>query len=179
LLLDQKIAFAADLLFPDFNINGLVSGFTLGVGSGLTPTLTTGVLYANGSRYAPSAAPTLGPANASSTNYLWYNTTTGFYYTTALTPSNTGDALVGTVITSASAVTSVSQATTIFGQVSASPGSPGNFSLAHNLGRVPVGALIQMTSGGAIWFQTPTLYDGTNLFLVASAAGVTAKVLLW
>jgi hypothetical protein len=36
-----------------------------------------------------------------------------------------------------------------------------------------------MTSGGAIWFQTPTSYDGVNLYLVASDAGLTGKVLVW
>jgi hypothetical protein len=36
-----------------------------------------------------------------------------------------------------------------------------------------------MTSGGAIWFQTPTMWDATNLYLVASAAGATAKVAVW
>jgi hypothetical protein len=36
-----------------------------------------------------------------------------------------------------------------------------------------------MTSGGAIWFQSPTDMDATNLYLVASAPGITGKVLLW
>ena len=36
-----------------------------------------------------------------------------------------------------------------------------------------------MTSPGAIWFQNPTDMDGSNLYLVASDAGVTAKVVLW
>lgn len=178
LLLDQKVAFVSDLLFPDFNLNGVVSGFTLGLGSGLTPTLTTGILYANGSRYAPSAAPTLGAANSNTTNYLWYNTTTGFYYTTILAPSNTGDALLGIVVTGISGVIALTQATKIFGQVSLTPGAAGNFSQGHVLGRTPVGAIIQMTSAGSIWFQS-TMFDSTSLYLVASEAGVTAKVLLW
>jgi hypothetical protein len=178
LLLDQKVAFVSDLLFPDFNLNGVVSGFTLGLGSGLTPTLTTGILYANGSRYAPSAAPTLGAANSNTTNYLWYNTTTGFYYTTILAPSNTGDALLGIVVTGISGVIALTQATKIFGQVSLTPGAAGNFSQGHVLGRTPVGAIIQMTSAGSIWFQS-TMFDSTSLYLVASEAGVTAKALLW
>src|SRR5712692_1654524 len=95
LLLDQKVAFVSDLLFPDFNMNGVVSGFTVGLGSGLTPTLTPGIIYANGSRYAPATAPTLGAANSNTTNYLWYNATTGFYYTVSLAPNNTGDAFLG------------------------------------------------------------------------------------
>lgn len=178
LLLDQKVAFVSDLLFPDFNMNGLVSGFTLSTGTGLTPTVTTGILYSNGSRYAPGAPPTLGAANSNATNYLWYNTTTGFYYTTLLAPNTTGDALLGIVVTGASSVISVTPATKMYGQVSVSPGAPGNFTQGHVLGRTPVGAVIAMTSPGAVWFQT-TMFDSTALYLVASEAGVTGKVQVW
>src|SRR5260370_5644900 len=142
LLLDQKVAFVADLLFPDFNINGVASGFTLGLGSGLTPSVSSGILYANGSRYAPSSSPTLGAANSNTTNYLWYNTATGFYFTTVLAPNSAGDAFMGILNTAVSAVTSVSQSTKIFGQVSVTPGAPGNFSQGHLLGRTPVSAII-------------------------------------
>jgi hypothetical protein len=54
------------------------------------------------------------------------------------------------------------------------PSAPGNFTVAHGLGAAPVAAPIEMTSGGAIWFQTPG-YDATNLYLVASDAGVTGR----
>jgi len=178
LLLDQKVAFVSDLQFPDFNMNGLVSGWTLGTGAGLTPTLATGILYSNGNRYAPGSAPTLPAAGANTTNYLWYNTTTGFYYTTVLAPTNLGDALLGIVATGASSVTSVTSATKMYGQVTVSPGAPGNFTQGHVLGRTPLGAVIQMTSPGAIWFQT-TMFDSTSLYLVASEAGVTGKVQVW
>jgi hypothetical protein len=30
-----------------------------------------------------------------------------------------------------------------------------------------------MTSGGAIWYQMPTKFDATNLYLVASDGGIT------
>ncbi len=178
-LLDANVAFVSDLLLPDLNLNGVVSGFTLSTSSTLTPGLTTGILWAQGKRYAPSTAPSPGAANPSATNYLWYNSSTGFYYNTSGNPANVGDALIGIVVTSAAAVTTVTQATKIFGQVSATPAAPGNFTVAHLLGRSPVGVSIQMTSGGAIWFQSPTMFDSTNLYLVASAAGVTAKVQLW
>ncbi len=87
--------------------------------------------------------------------------------------------LIGQVVTSASAVTGVTQGTKIFGQVSAAPGAAGNFTLQHFLGRTPIGALLRMTSGGAIWFQSPTDVDATNLYLVATDSGITAKVLIW
>ncbi len=178
-LLDANIAFTSDLQFPDFNLNGVVSGFTLSTSSSLVPGLTTGILYAQGKRYAPASPPTLPSANPSATNYLWYNSTSGFYYNTTGTAGSSGDALIGIVVTSATAVTSVTQSTVIWGQVSVAPSAPGNFTAAHLLGRTPVGAIVQMTSSGAVWFQTPTLFDATNLYLVAADAGVTAKVQVW
>jgi hypothetical protein len=36
-----------------------------------------------------------------------------------------------------------------------------------------------MTSGGAIWFQAAGMFDGTNVYLVASDKGVTGKVQVW
>jgi len=163
----------------DRGVCGVVSGFTLSTSANLTPGLSTGVLYAQGKRYAPATAPNPGGAPASTTSYLFYNSTSGFYYNLTGSPTTTGDAFLGTVVADATRVTGVTEPTKLYGQVSAAPGAPGNFSLPHRLGRTPVGALVQMTSSGAIWFQSGTMYDGTNLYLVASDAGVTAKVLLW
>ena len=44
--------------------------------------------------------------------------------------------------------------------ISIASAAAGNVTVAHLLGRAPLCAIIQMTSGGAIWFQTPTSYDG-------------------
>jgi hypothetical protein len=93
--------------------------------------------------------------------------------------AQSGDALVGVVTTSASAVIAVQQATPLYGAVSVASGAPGNFTVPHLLGRAPICAIIQMTSGGAIWFQVPVSYDGVNLYFVASDAGVTGKVVVW
>ena len=79
----------------------------------------------------------------------------------------------------ATAVTSVTQATKIWGQLAVTPGAVGNFTVPHLLGRTPAGALIQMTSSGALWFQSSMMYDNTNLYLVASDPTVTAKVQIW
>ena len=59
-----------------------------------------------------------------------------------------------------------------------SPGADGNFTVAHGLGRVPVLVLIQMTSGGGIWFQ-PAMYDAKNIYLVAAASEVSGVALCW
>jgi hypothetical protein len=163
----------------DRGISGVVSGFTLATSATLVPGLTTGVLYAQGLRYAPSGAPTLAAAPASATGYLFYNSIGGFYYNLTGVASTAGDAYIGTVVSNATAVTSVTQATKLWEQLVVAPGVAGNFTLPHLLGRTPVGALIQMTSSGAMWFQSATMYDNTNLYLVASDPTVTAKVQIW
>jgi hypothetical protein len=178
-LLDANVAFMADLWGPDLGINGVLSGFALSTSANLTPGLTNGVLYAQGKKYAPPSAPTPPAAPPNATNYLFYNFATGFYYQASAVAATAGDALIGQVVTSGTAVTAVTPGTKIYGQLSAAPSAAGNFTLQHFLGRTPVGAVIQMTSAGSIWFQSTTLYDGTNLYLVASDAGVTGKALLW
>jgi hypothetical protein len=178
LLLDSNIAFVSDLHFGALGVNGLVNGFTLGTSSGLTPSISTGILFAQGSRYAPAIAPGLGSAPANGTSYLFYNSATGFYYQSSPVAANGGDALIGQVVTSATAVSAVSQATRIFGQVAVTASGVGDFTSQHFLGRVPVGAVIQMTANGIIYFQ-PSMYDATNLYLASSAAGLTAKILVW
>lgn len=162
----------------DRGISGVISGFDLSTSSNLTPGLSNGVLYAQGKRYAPASAQSPGPAPASSTSYLFYNSTSGFYYNLTGIPTNTGDAYLGNVTADATHVTAVATATKIYAQISVSATSPGNLSVAHKLGRAPKGGLISMTSSGAIWFQ-PAMFDATNLLLTASDAGVTAKVQVW
>ena len=162
----------------DRGVSGVASGFDLGGSADLTPALSAGVLYAQGQRYAPGT-PTPGPAPASQTSYLFYNSTTGFYYQANAVGATSGDAMIGEVVTNATQVVSVLDATKILGQVDAAPSAAGDFTLAHMLGRTPKCAAIQMTSSGAIWFQSPTMYDATNLYLVASDAEVTAKVQIW
>lgn len=181
-LLDANVAFMSDLPvspFQPLGCNGLICGFALAPSSTLVPGIGTGVLFAQGVCYAPGTAPTLTPAPASQTNYLFYNSTNGFYYQATVPGAHSGDALVGVVTTSATAVTAVQQATPLFGALALAPGTPGNFTVPHMLGRVPVCAIIRMTSGGAIWFQSPADMDATNLYLVASGPGLTGKVTIW
>jgi hypothetical protein len=182
LLLDSRVAFTSDMPVPqssDLGINGVVAGFVLSPSSTLTPGLSAGILYAQGSRYAPATAPALSAAAANATAYLFYNSASGFYYQAGATGASVGDALIGQVAANASAVIAATQATRIYGQINVAPSASGNFTVPHWLGRIPVGAVIQMTSAGAIWFQPGTLCDGTNLYLVASAEGITGRVQVW
>ena len=186
-ILDANVAFVSDLasivdtLVGDLGLNGLVSGFQLATSNSLYPNLNNGILYANGSRYAPSAA-SLQAAPSNATSYLFYqqeNWPSSYYYRSTLAALNPGDAFIGVITTSGTSVTNVTQATTLFGQLLAAPTGPGNFCVPHLLGRPPIGAQIRMTSPGAIWWQSPTDVDNANLYLVASDAGVTAKVQVW
>ena len=59
-------------------------------------------------------------------------------------------------------------------EIALSPGAAGNFTVAHGLGATPLMALVEMLSEGAIRFQA-TPWDATNLYLVASDAGITGK----
>ena len=63
-------------------------------------------------------------------------------------------------------------------QVALAPGSSGNFTVAHGLSTTPKAVIVQMTSGGAIWFQT-VLFDQTNIYLVGSDPGVTGIALVY
>jgi hypothetical protein len=162
----------------DLGICGVVSGLDLSTSATLTPGVAAGVLYAQGNRAALNASNP-GPAPAAATSYLFYNSTGGFYYNLTGSAGATGDAYLGGVTTDSTHVVAVVLATKLYGSVPLAPTAPGNFSVAHGLGRIPRGASLQMTSSGAIWFQSPTDMDGSNLYLVASDSGVTAKVILW
>ena len=186
-LLDANVAFMSDLasvtdtLVGDLGLNGLVSGFQLATSNSLYPGIANGILYANGSRYAPTD-PTLDAAPSNATSYLFYqqeNWPSSYYYRSVLAALDPGDAFLGIIVTSGTQVTNVTQATSLFGQIPVAPTAPGNFTVPHLLGRVPIGAHVRMTSPGAIWWQSPTDVDAVNLYLVASDAGVTAKVQVW
>lgn len=61
--------------------------------------------------------------------------------------------------------------------VALAPSAPGNLVVAHGLGKTPKAVVIQMTSDGAIWLQTPTGFDATNIYAEASLGGITADAI--
>lgn len=169
-------------------INGLLIGGLAGYGlklmtsATLTPgwANTGGYMLVQGQLYMPTGVvPSLPAAPASSTSYLFYSTYLAagshFYYSSNPYGTHLGDAMLAIITTSATAVTAVTAATAIGGIVAAAPSAAGNFTVPHLLGRKPVVAIIYPTSSAAIYWQTPTAMDLTNLYLVASAAG-TANV---
>jgi hypothetical protein len=64
-------------------------------------------------------------------------------------------------------------------QVAVQSEARGPFTVPHNLGRTPIGAQINMTSPGQIYWQKPVDVDEKNLYLVAGAPHRTAKVHVW
>jgi hypothetical protein len=69
--------------------------------------------------------------------------------------------------------------TSEFTQVILAPPVGGPFTMAHGLGVVPEVVVIRMTSGGAIWLQSPVGFDATNLYLVASDPGISGVAEIW
>lgn len=58
-------------------------------------------------------------------------------------------------------------------EVAYAPGAAGNFSVAHGLGATPSLVLLQPTSLAPVYFQTPTRYDATNVYLVSTTGAET------
>jgi hypothetical protein len=84
------------LAAPGFYRQGVIAGFTLGVpAAGAAPTITKGVLRAQGSLYRPAAAPVL-PAAPEGRSYLFYGT--GAFYWSADWSNVVGDAYLGWVV---------------------------------------------------------------------------------
>jgi hypothetical protein len=162
----------------DCGLSGVVSGFNLSPSATLTPSLSPGVLYSQGVRYAPATAnPGAAPPNT--TSYLWWNSVSGFYFDLTGLPAASGDAFLGTVTTDSTRVTATTNSTKLYGLIQVTAPAAGSFSLPHNLGRTPCGTLLYPTCGGVLWFQLPTIFDMTYLYLVASEVGITANVQIW
>jgi subtilisin family serine protease len=58
-------------------------------------------------------------------------------------------------------------------KVALAPSAAGNFTVAHGMAAAPSAVTFMKTSSGDFWLQLPTSIDATNLYLVASEAGIT------
>jgi hypothetical protein len=59
------------------------------------------------------------------------------------------------------------------------PHDAGNFTAKHGAGCKPSDVTITMTAGGNMWLQSPTSWDETNVYLVSSGEGLSARVMVW
>jgi hypothetical protein len=57
--------------------------------------------------------------------------------------------------------------------------SAGNFTVPHTLGMMPALVLIEVDSGGAVWFQGATAWDDYGAYLVGSDVGLTGRLAVW
>ena len=73
-------------------------------GTPLVPLLSKGVLFAQGTMYRPTTAPALTAAPASQQSWLFYSSTSGFYWHSTSTPVVSDDALIGWVVANAAMI---------------------------------------------------------------------------
>jgi hypothetical protein len=105
-------------------------------GSELIPTLTRGVLFANGTMYRPATAPVLTAAPGSQQSWLFYSSTSGFYWKNSSTPTVSDDALIGWVRATATEIVAYSSSKIGTGlEAVVLPGGPG----VLNIGGVTAG----------------------------------------
>ena len=55
------------------------------------------------------------------------------------------------------------------------PGS-GDFTVPNGQGVIPKGVTVAMQSPGVVWFQATPRFDDTNVYLTASAPGLTGEL---
>ena len=170
-------------------------------GNELVPTISKGLLFAQGTIYAPSVAPILPAAPASQQSWLFYSSGTGWYWKSSSTPNASDDACVGWVRTEATAVVAVSSRRIGTGEeAEIIPAGPGTLAMATSaagdMGVPPAPsfaaaetstqlllgdlAFASAVNTAGIDFATFVLYyvseaTGTSLLLTAAmAAGDTA-----
>ena len=121
------------------------------------------------------AVPAIVVISMSSGGEIWLQNPTGFDQTNLyLTASDGGITGIAAVWGGGSGSSGLPTPL----EIALSPGAGGNFQVAHGLGSKPKVVLLQMTSSGAIWFQTAR-YDATYIYLVASDGGVTGYAEVW
>jgi hypothetical protein len=77
-------------------------------GDELVPAISQGILFAQGTMYAPAAAPVLPAAPNGRQSWLYYSSATGWYWGATPTPTTSDDACVGWVVTSGGSVIALS-----------------------------------------------------------------------
>ncbi len=119
------------------------------------------------------ATPALALIQMTSGGAIWFQTVSYDATNVYLDSSDLGVSAVVYVWLHMPTITVVTSA-----KIQLAPIYPGNFTVAHGLGKSPTLVIIRMSSGGAIWLDTPP-YDATNLYLIASDAGVTGEAEVW
>lgn len=127
---------------PNIERAGVIAGWVIGPGAGLVPSITRGVLFAQGAVYRPAVAPGLPAAPASAQSWLFYNSAAGFYWAGAPVAVAPDDAFVGWVVTDAVSVIAASR------QRIAVPDPDDNITV------IPVGAVLAQGPGKTSYGDT-------------------------
>ena len=133
---------------------GAAGNFTVAHGLGTTPTLALIEMLSSGA--------------------IWFQNPPWDATNLYLVASDTGITAKAEVLTTHSTALAVP-----FEKIPLAPVAAGNFTIPHGLAHAPTAVVIRMTSGGLIWLQSPTHFDATNIYLVASDGGVTGEAEIW
>ncbi len=131
--------------------------------SAFTPAITIGVLFAQGTMYAPSVTPILPAAPANAHSWLFYNSSTGFYWHSTSSPVTAGDAALGWIVTNASGIVAISN------QMVTAPSS----STAQTV--IPLGSIQPTgpgTGGGSGTGPAPNITAATAVPFYSTIGGV-------
>ncbi len=146
---------------------------TFGAGGGLTPALTVGALWAQGTAWVPTSAPVVSAAPASQFSYLGYNSSTGLYWTTNEAGNTAGDAILGWVETDASDIIAASLQDIPVEAGSANGGGPEAFvgspgSIPTSAPGTPAGIDSLVVMGIISGVVTPNAAVAYNIFVLQS-----------
>jgi hypothetical protein len=112
---------------------------SFGTYAGLLPSLTRGVLFAQGTMWRPATPPTVAAAPTSQLSFLAYNSTAGLYWTTNPAGTTAGDAVLGWVLTNATDIVAASSQNILVASVSPTSSYTSSFSGGTgSVGGVPI-----------------------------------------
>jgi hypothetical protein len=144
-------------LAPNTYRPGVIAGFALGMAVGLTPTLSIGLLFAQGVIWQPATPPAVPALPAlSGVRYLAYNSTSGLYWALVPNGDTDGDAVLGWAETNSTTLVAVSN------QVINPAAAGSSFSGSSDAGNVSVP--ISGTAASIDCQEIPTgTLDGSNV----------------
>lgn len=140
-----------------------------GTGSGLTPALSVGALFANGQWWIPATPPSCPAAPANQRSYLAYHYLTGLYWTTNPLGDNAGDAVLGWVVTNSTDIIAASCQNILVGADNLGSGNlPGIIPFASTVVPTPTCG-IASAGNGNVTFDPITFAAGADTSQINSA----------
>lgn len=169
---------------PNLSVYFGVTAF--GAGTGLTPALSMGALFAQGVLWRPTTPPAVPAAPTSQLTYLAYNSTGGLYWTTNSAGTTVGDAVLGWVLTNATDILAAENQTfpvaNVTGSSFAATGIEAGISLpSDQTPPTPMSGIATAGSGTVSWSPItfsagtdPSQITGATIVLLYITAGAVA-----